>query len=280
MNEAYIHLRRMLEPVYGTREAQAISFLVMEKVFGLTRTDIYGGKVRQISEDERTRFLNISQKLQSGMPVQYALGEADFMGHTFEVSPAVLIPRPETEELVRWAISVASARPNLRVLDAGTGSGCIAVSFKLACQAASVEAWDLSENALTLAQSNARRLGADVRFHRHDMLLEWPEEARFHLVVSNPPYILEREMAEMEPHVLLHEPHMALFVPDDDPLRFYRALAENTREHLLPGGWLMVEANRAFAQQTAELFRKEGLEEVQVRCDEFGNERMVVGRKP
>lgn len=279
MNEAYIRLRQSLAALYGEGEAQAVALLVMEKVLGLTRTDIYCGKVRQISEDERTRFLNISQKLLQGVPVQYALGEADFLGRTFRVSPEVLVPRPETEELVQWATTVAGAQSNPRALDAGTGSGCIAVSLKLECPQAEVEAWDLSQGALAVARENAERLQADVRFSRHDLLAPWPEEARYSLIVSNPPYIAEREKADMEPHVLDHEPHMALFVPDADPLLFYRALAQASVRHLLPGGWLLVEINRAYARETAALFRSVGLEQVEIRRDGFGNERMVGGQR-
>ena len=279
MNEAYIRLRQSLAGLYGDGEAQAVALLVMEKVFGLTRTDIYCGKVRQISEDERTRFLNISQKLLHGVPVQYALGEADFLGRTFRVTPDVLVPRPETEELVQWAAAVAGGQANPHVLDAGTGSGCIAVSLKLECPQAEVEAWDLSQEALAVARGNAARLHADVRFARQDMLAPWPEDARYSIIVSNPPYIAEREKAEMEQHVLDHEPHMALFVPDADPLLFYRALGQASVRHLQPGGWLLVEINRAYAQETAALFRSAGLERVEIRRDAFGNERMVGGRR-
>lgn len=279
MNEAYIRLRQSLTAIYGEGEAQAVALLVMEKVLGLTRTDIYCGKVRQISEDERTRFLNISQKLLHGVPVQYALGEADFLGRTFRVTPDVLVPRPETEELVQWAAAVADGQTDPHVLDAGTGSGCIAVSLKLECPKAEVEAWDLSQDALAVARDNARRLQADVRLSRQNMLAQWPEDARYSLIVSNPPYIAEREKADMERHVLDHEPHMALFVPDADPLRFYRALAQASVRHLVPGGWLLVEINRAYAQETAALFRSCGLEQVEIRRDAFGNERMVGGQR-
>ena len=286
MNEDYQHLRTLLAPVYGPGEAQAIAFLVMEEVFGLSRTDIYAGKVSQNSEDERRRFVNICQSLAQGLPVQYALGTAEFCSRRFRVTPDVLIPRPETEELVAWAVASAHAlqqepatdprplRP-LRLLDAGTGSGCIAVSLKLALPDAEVTAWDLSPAALEVARGNARQLGADVHFEQHDLLAPWPEQPPFDLIVSNPPYICQSEQADMEAHVLDHEPHLALFVPDADPLRFYRALAQAAQHHLASHGCLLVEANRAYARQTAELFRQSGLQHTQVRRDAFGNERMV-----
>ena len=279
MNEAYIHLRQSLTGLYDEGEAQAVALLVMEKVFGLTRTDIYCGKVRQISEDERTRFLNISQKLLHGVPVQYALGEADFFGRTFRVTPDVLVPRPETEELVEWAKTVVNVQQHPHVLDAGTGSGCIAVSLKLECPKADVEAWDLSQGALAVAKDNTARLQADVRFGQHDLLAQWPSGSSFTLIVSNPPYITEHEKADMEQQVLAHEPHLALFVPDADPLLFYRALAQASVRHLQPGGWLLVEINRAYAQETASLFRSVGLVDVEIRRDAFGNDRMVGGQR-
>ena len=277
-NELYRSLREALVPLYGVGEAQAVAFLVLEKVFCLSRTDIYCGKVIQISEDERTRFLNISKRLVNGEPVQYALGEAEFMSRTFEVTPAVLIPRPETEELVQWAASLVPTSGTPRILDAGTGSGCIAVSLKCLCPNAMVEAWDLSTDALEVAKRNAQHLGAEVNFRQRDMLSSWHGEGEYDVIVSNPPYIMEKEKTDMEAHVLEHEPHLALFVPDTDPLLFYRALAEGAMHHLSPRGHLLVEINRALATETAHLFRTIGLEEVEVRQDVFGNARMVKGR--
>lgn len=275
MNSEYLELRAALNPLYGEGEARAIAFMVMEDVFGLSRTDIYVGKVRQFSEDERIRLHTMCEQLKAAVPVQYVLGKEWFDGHEFKVTPAVLIPRPETVELVEWA---AVQKRASYILDAGTGSGCIAVSLKLRLPEAQVEAWDISPEALEVARGNAARLGAEVCFEQHDMLQPWGEDKVFDLIVSNPPYICERERAEMERHVLEHEPEGALFVPDDDALLFYRTLAERAVGGALrEGGKLMVEINSAYGAETVSLFEKCGLHEVELRKDGFGNDRMVCG---
>ena len=275
MNPEYLQLRAALEPRYGEGEARAIAFMVLEDGFGLSRTDIYVGKVRQFSVDERTRLLTMCEQLKAGMPVQYVLGKAWFSGREFEVTPAVLIPRPETEELVAWAAEQQGVQ---RILDAGTGSGCIAISLQLALPTAQVEAWDISAEALAVARRNGDRLGAPVRWEQHDLLAPWSTEAVFDLIVSNPPYICERERADMEQHVLEHEPDGALFVPDDDALLFYRTLAQRAVGGALrEGGRLMVEINSAYGPETVALFERCGLHDVELRQDEFGNNRMVCG---
>lgn len=321
MNELYIQLRNRLTPRYGEGEARAIAFLVMEKAFGLGRNEIYAdkGSTRQGQNEGNWKFSSSSAKdshtlrdrelpptnseyktffegdtarleeivgrLENGEPVQYVLGEADFYGHTWRVAPGVLIPRPETEELITLAgkslrASRLSSAP--RILDVGTGSGCIAVSLALDFPEAYTEAWDISETALRLATENARHLGANVRFYKQDIL--WPNVSRpaaFDLIVSNPPYVCEREKAEIEEHVLAHEPATALFVPDDDPLLFYRALANAASDGLLcSGGELWVEINCAFGTETADCFREAGLKNIVIHCDLFGKERFIGCRKP
>lgn len=282
MNTDFSTLRSQLLSLYSVGEARAIAFLVFEEAFGVSRTDIYADKVRHFSEEERKRLLYMSKQLLAGVPVQYVLGTSQFFGHTFKVSPDVLIPRPETEELVAWAIDEAQrmnvANAALRLLDAGTGSGCIAISLKLALPQAHVDAWDISEGALAVARSNAQALNADVAFQHVDMLQPIAISQRYHIIVSNPPYICQHEEAEMETNVTAHEPHTALFVPDADPLRFYRALCQHATRLLQPGGCLMVELNRAYGQQTAKLFSSYGLHDVTLRKDAFGNDRMLFGR--
>lgn len=282
MDTQFTALRQSLAPHYGEGEARAIAFMLYEDAFGVSRTDIYADKVRQFSEDERARLNNMCQLLAKGVPVQYVLGKASFCGRTFAVSPAVLIPRPETEELVAWATDVARLMPHpegrpLRLLDAGTGSGCIAVSLKLALPDADVTAWDISPEALNVARDNARTLGADVHFEQRDILAPPDAAACYDIIVSNPPYICEYEQSSMEAHVTQHEPHTALFVPDADPLRFYRALCHHAKASLSPGGHLLVEINSAYGPGTARLFTAQGLQHVQLRQDAFGLDRMVGG---
>lgn len=287
MHSDFSTLRAALVPRYGDSEARAIAFLVFEEGFGVSRTDIYADKVRHFSGDERERLLNISNLLAAGHPVQYVLGFTDFCSHRFEVGPGVLIPRPETEELVGWCLEEArrmEARTGgckpLSIMDAGTGSGCIAISLKLALPGSEVSACDLSEQALAIARKNALNLGAAVSFSRTDLLQPW-REGGFDILVSNPPYICESERRTMEEHVLEHEPDAALFVPDTDPMRFYRALATHAMNGALhPGGSLVVEINRGYGRETADTFRRCGLTQVELRQDAFGADRMVLGRRP
>ncbi len=278
MSPLYIKLRDSLVPHYGLREAQAIALLVLETAFGLSRTDVYADKVRHFSEEENRRWLNISQRLAVGEPVQYVLGLASFYGMSFHVTPATLIPRPETEELVTIAKSLA--RKCARILDAGTGSGCIAISLAQHLPEADVEAWDISPEALEVAKKNARKNGVNVRFVQRDMLKTEHPSDRFDLIVSNPPYIRESERAEMASHVLEHEPPTALFVPDEDALRFYRALGHLALCTLSPGGYLCVEINAALGKETALLFSGAGLEEVRIIKDAFGRDRFLTARFP
>ena len=233
----------------------------------------------------------MTRRLEQAEPVQYVLGHAPFAGHSFEVSPAVLIPRPETEELVHWAVQSAEAMisaeaqtnvkaqasPSLHILDIGTGSGCIAISVALALPRATVQAWDLSPQALAQARSNAQRLGAQVSFVQQDALQPPQHHACLDMVLSNPPYICQREAEAMHRNVLAHEPHMALFVPNDDPLRFYRAITRYAVDALRPGGCVLFEINALYAEATRQMMLDEGLSHIETRLDCFGKERFVKG---
>lgn len=276
MDPKFTSLRQQLATCYPEREAHAVALRVLEDAFGVSRTDVYADKVRKFSSEEEQRWQHIAERLSAGEPLQYVLGEAEFCGRSFRVAPGVLIPRPETEELVALVEQSVSGRS--RILDAGTGSGCIAVSLALALPEAEVQAWDISPEALSLAQGNAERWGAAVDFRLCDMLTATPDE-RFDVVVSNPPYVCERERLDMTPQVLEHEPGLALFVPDDDPLRFYRALVGLSVRCLNSGGLLAVEINEAYGAETANLFSRSGLTEVQMLFDSFGKPRFVLGRK-
>lgn len=269
---AYRELLSALRPLCGEREARAEALLLLEEGFGVSRMEVYADCIRPFSAAERQRLAECLRRLSGGEPVQYVLGRAVFDGHRFRVSPAVLIPRPETEELVEW---VAESHP-VRLLDVGTGSGCIAVALKLRFPSALVEAWDVQADALAVARENAASLGADVDFRQVDLLAaarEQQEADEERVVVSNPPYVCHREKADMQPQVLDHEPHTALFVPDDDPLLFYRALALLARATRAKA--LYVEANRAYAEAVARLFLECGLREAEVRADRFGHPRFV-----
>ncbi len=282
-----------LRESYAAGEARAIYELVLRLRFGLSRTDILLGKDTTLSANDKAELQIIVDRVAKGEPVQYVLGIEEFCGRTFLVGPGVLIPRPETGQLVHLAEQ--NVPSGSRVLDVGTGSGCIAVSLALAGY--KVTALDISEETLSYARRNAERLGAEVEFVKQDILspdfkgqgaggkeqgaggkgqgASFPYDA----IVSNPPYVCRNEAAEMEENVRAYEPHLALFVPDDDPLLFYRAIADYGLVHLSAGGWLLFETNRAYALQVAEMLRQKGYTEAATKKDQFGNDRFVVCRK-
>lgn len=268
-----------LVPTVEEREARALAFVVLEDAFGLSRTDIYLGKDTAFSEDDTIRLEKILRRLEQGEPVQYVIGTAQFCNLTFRVTPDTLIPRPETEELVGWVASLLPFEAPCSVLDVGTGTGCIAISLAKQFPRAQVTAWDISEGALAVAQQNAETNGVTVDFCQKDVLEVVNESAASApssdalYIVSNPPYICERERAEMEAHVLDYEPASALFVPDADPLLFYRALARLGQQ--LNASAVLVEINQAYGQETVRMFQSNGYSNVELRRDIYGKDRMI-----
>ena len=371
----YNQLWKRLTAIYNEREAQAIVRTVLDALFGMSLTDICLGKVTQLSADDTTRLEKIMQRLEKSEPVQYVLGAGWFAGRLFDVAPGVLIPRPETEDLVKWTCDEAKEKekednnkeergkeekevskkgeapqkeeqllssplkeeeeglrkgkdasqkeeqllssplkeekeglrkgedasqkeeqllsslfknnkevsekgeeaPHPSILDIGTGSGCIAITVALALPQACVTAWDISTDALAIAAGNAHRLGASVRFEHQDALSAPDDEERWDVIVSNPPYICDRERADMSDNVLSYEPELALFVPDSDPLLFYRAIARYASKALKPGGRLLFETNTAYVHEVAQAMADEGFTAIEVRNDCFGKPRMVKG---
>lgn len=280
----YEELWHRLTPVYDAGEAKAIVRYVLDVAFGMSATDVYCGKVTQLAADERIRLEEIMLRLAAAEPVQYVLGQADFCGRTFRVAPGVLIPRPETEELCAWITEEAATRErrgegggkaSTAILDIGTGSGCIGVTLALDISGASVTAWDISEEALAIARRNAAELHAGVTMERQDALRPPQDGRRWDIIVSNPPYVCRRESAAMERNVLEHEPHTALFVPDDDPLLFYRAIAGYARGTLREGGRLFLEINPLYAGDMHVMLRDAGFASVETRRDCYGKERMM-----
>ena len=362
----YNQLWKRLTVIYNEREAQAIVRTVLDALFGMSLTDICLGKVTQLSADDTTRLEKIMQRLEKSEPVQYVLGSEWFAGRLFDVAPGVLIPRPETEDLVKWTCDEAKEKekednskeergeeeegsrkgegskkdeapkkeeaqrkedaskkeeqlhsspskekkegskkgeaskkeeqllsspskeekeglrkeeeaPHPSILDIGTGSGCIAITVALALPQAHVTAWDISTDALAIAAGNAHRLGASVRFEHQDALSAPDDKKRWDIIVSNPPYICDRERADMSDNVLSYEPELALFVPDSDPLLFYRAIVRYASKALKPGGRLLFETNTAYAHEVAQAMADEGFTAIEVRNDCFGKPRMVKG---
>ena len=276
-------LTSRLSQRYDHGEARAIVRMVMESAFHMSWTDVLCGAAEGLSAEEKERLESIMTRLENGEPVQYVLGEASFCNRTFHVEAGVLIPRPETEMLVGECNLEANANDRtgiLHVLDIGTGSGCIATTIALDHPAWTVEGWDISDTALRIAEGNAERLGADnVTFRKVDILSTNIDcNEKYDIIVSNPPYICEREREDMEPVVTDHEPGLALFVPDDDPLRFYKAITAFATHHLHSGGKLAFEINRAYHKEVAELLSSSGFQDVEVKKDQFDNYRIVGGR--
>lgn len=277
----YDDIWRRLAGAYDLREARAVARMLIEEKFGLSFADIICGGVEALS-DADTQWLEAAvERLEQGEPIQYVLGWAWFGGLRFGVRPGVLIPRPETEWLVDTICADSSAQNarELRVLDIGTGSGCIALSVKLRLPEAYVEAWDISPEALAIAADNAHSLGLDVAFRQHDALSLTPDADAWDVIVSNPPYICQRERADMSPNVLNHEPSTALFVPDTDPLLFYRAITRYAVGSLCSGGRLLFECNTLYAVDTACMMADEGMTATEVHNDCFDKPRFAVGDK-
>lgn len=274
----YRELWRTLEPLYGNGEARAITDYVLDVCFGLSKADILCGAVEEMTAEKTAELNKIFGRLMEGEPVQYVLGRAEFCGRWFSVRPGVLIPRPETEELCAWITADSKASASPKVLDIGTGSGCIAITLQLDMPESKVTAWDISADALDVARENAQQLGANVNFVKLDALNAKPE-GEWDVIVSNPPYICEKEKKDMAVNVLEHEPHTALFVPDADPLLFYRAITRLAVQTLSKGGRLYFEINPIYADDTCHMMRAEGMTAVELRSDMYGKQRMAKGVK-
>lgn len=280
-------VKKLIEKINGAlaqtvdaSERNAIVRAVCCDMLGIASTTFYVKDEVCLTDDQEVQLEDILARLRRGEPLQYIEGRASFCGMNMVVRPGVLIPRPETAELVDWVVDdYASQRPG--VLDMGTGSGCIAIALSKRLQQARVAACDISTEALAVAKENSELNVAAVELFRHDMLdFAKPLPRVYDVLVSNPPYILQSEAEEMERTVTEWEPHMALFVPDDDALRFYRAIAEwGMTEALKPGGSIYVEINQALGKETVALFENYGYKEVTLRKDIYGNDRMVKGVK-
>ena len=288
--KTYQEFWQSLTPLYDAGEAQAIVRTVLDVEYGMTLTDIICGKVNELSSDEERNLEEIITRLQNGEPVQYVLGEADFAGRTFHVEPGVLIPRPETAELCQWIeeeVSSLKADEKKQILDICTGSGCIAITLGLNIPNSEVTGWDISEDALRIAQGNVEMLKAgNVRIEYQDALM-LPKAAEaesslskgWNIIVSNPPYICEKEKADMEKNVLEHEPSIALFVPDEEPLKFYRAIAEYASSALKSEGALYFEINPIYEKETREMLEELGFKDIETKEDAFGKKRMMKAKK-
>ncbi|MDR2120260.1 MAG: peptide chain release factor N(5)-glutamine methyltransferase [Tannerella sp.] len=280
MNETVTYMRKTLGNLYSAEEVNSLVRRIVEHVCLMPLHRQLADKDRQFLQTEKARIRAIVQRLEKAEPVQYVFGETEFYNLTFEVNPSVLIPRPETEELVDFIVRTLKKSNGLKILDIGTGSGCIAVALARYLKDAEVYALDISGDALETAARNARRHGVGVRFIRADILREMPSSLPpLDVIVANPPYVRECEKHGMHANVLAFEPHEALFVPDDDPLLFYRRIASAGIERLRPDGRLFFEINEACGDIVVEMLREKGYRDVEIVRDLSGKERIICARR-
>ncbi|ULQ56701.1 peptide chain release factor N(5)-glutamine methyltransferase [Flavihumibacter rivuli] len=278
IKEAYDQLRFSLDKIYPEKESMLITGMLMEKITGLTEMDMRKNASKALTNPQIIRFQTWQSELTNHRPIQYVLNEAWFWKYPFKVDERVLIPRPETEELVEWVIKdEKGAHPNPCILDIGTGSGCIPITLSLELPNARVHTCDISEGAIALATENASSLGANISFHHLDFLdnASWGQLPRPDIIISNPPYIPKAESHQMDPHVVKFEPGIALFVPDNDAVVFYAAIAGFAMQNVKPGARIYVEIHENLAGQVREAFETAGLVDIQTRKDLQGKDRMI-----
>ncbi len=277
------HYVMELEPLYDSNEARTLFNMAAEKVLTISSGELIMQKDLDISFIDLQKLLSILNDLQIGKPIQHILAEAHFYGLVFNVDENVLIPRPETEELVDWIISVCSKQfavdsltspERLTILDIGTGSGCIPITLKKHLPNAKVSTLDVSPEAIAVARQNAIQIGTEINFTVAD-ILTFTSEEKFDIIVSNPPYIRDLEKKDMHNNVLLHEPHLALFVSDEDPLLFYNAIADFAKTNLKPNGQLYFEINEYLGKETIEMLIGKSFVDIELRQDMQGKDRMV-----
>ena len=278
IKDVFIDFKQALTTVYDANEIEALTLMVISEITNLSNGQIKAFPEKEITLEQAERFNNIRSRLQTGEPVQYILGYTEFYGLPFKVTPSVLIPRPETEELVEWVLTcVDKSQPEINMLDIGTGSGCIAISLKKNLPKAQVSAIDISTGALDVAKQNAVLNEVDIKFIEADILnpstfsLQYPAQ----IIISNPPYVTLHDKMQMHANVTDFEPHTALFVPEDNPLLFYKAIADFAVEKLKPNGLLFLEINESLGNETVEMLKVKGFKNIELRKDMSGRDRMI-----
>ncbi|CAN5503629.1 peptide chain release factor N(5)-glutamine methyltransferase [soil metagenome] len=293
VKDVFTCFRLGLSTLYDANETEAITLLVVSEITGLSKGKIKAFPEAELSSPKSKKLENLLKQLQTGKPVQYVLGTTEFYGLPFYVNPSVLIPRPETEELVEWVTSVCNEQLEadtgkqqvINILDIGTGSGCIAISLKKSLPVANVLAIDISGNALLTAKQNAELNTVDINFIKADILNPGVQlkshishlQSPIALIVSNPPYVTLHDKTKMHLNVTGFEPHSALFVPEDDPLVFYKAIADFAVKNLASNGLLFFEINESLGKETVDLLTDKGFIDIELRKDMSGRDRMVKG---
>ena len=267
VKETIAHIISELLPFYAEEEARELAYWIVEYSTGMTRTEMLFSKAPIMIPNLEI----ILDNLRKHIPIQYVFGHTDWMGLRLHVTPATLIPRPETAELVEWILSSCDQQKPLRIADIGTGSGCIAIALKKKCPIWQVQGIDISSEALEVAKMNAQENNVDIEWKRLDILSETSEQVD--IIVNNPPYICNREKVDMDPRVLDYEPHTALFVPDNDPLLFYRRIAS-----IKIARSIFFEINEAYSNEVCDMMQSLGYIDIQLKTDIYGKPRMVFGR--
>ena len=268
------YIRTHLSEMFTLGEIRAFTTLILKEVCNLSFSDIVSCKFNDLSDNEKQNIISIVKRLQNNEPIQYILDKTEFYGLDFKVSPSVLIPRPETEELIEWILS-ETTKKDPYILDIGTGSGCIAITLAKKMQYATVYAWDISDNALEVANENAIINDVSVKFSMVDVLKPLSFNYKFDIIVSNPPYIKESEKEKMEKNVLDFEPHEALFVANHDALIFYNRIADIAKKQLQENGLLYFEINHSKGDEVVHLLKEKGFVNIELKKDISGNNRMI-----
>ena len=281
IKEVFSAYKQALGALYDASEIEALTLLVVSEICGLSKAKIKAFPETEIAQTQYEKLNATLTRLKTGEPVQYILGHTEFYGLPFKVTPSVLIPRPETEELVEWALaSVGSGQfTGPSILDIGTGSGCIAISLKKNLPNAQVSAIDISTQALAIAKQNAELNRVDINFIEADILNLKSEIPKSDIIISNPPYVTLEDKKQMHTNVNDFEPHTALFVPQDDPLIFYKAIADFALKNLSENGKLFFEINESLGNETVELLKGKGFKNIDLRKDMSGRDRMVMGTR-
>lgn len=264
---------------YPIGETTALIRIISTEILDIPQSTFILKEDVILTPEQETLLYSTIERLKKHEPIQYIQGFCDFCGLTFKVTQETLIPRPETSELVEW-ITEEQKEKEVKILDIGTGSGCIAITLSNKLPGCNIAAWDISPGALAVAEENNRNNGTEVIFSQVDILAYQPQDEMFGIIVSNPPYIKEKEKKSMEANVLDWEPHTALFVPDNDPLLFYRTIAKKALVMLTSGGTLYFEINRAHGAETVEMLQSLGYKEIELRKDIAGNDRMIKATRP
>ena len=278
LSEAFYSLKKEMTKRYPEQEATAIAHEVMEEISQLSKIDRLIQKDLVLNSQQQNAWAYMFDELMQGKPLQYVLGKCWFMGKPFKVNEQVLIPRPETEELVIWILNDwKNKQGTQKIIDIGTGTGCIPIALKAEWPSAQIYACDVSMGALEMAQINAQNLGQDIHFIQQDILDQalWLQLPQYDIIVSNPPYIPINELATMETHVTAHEPQLALFVADNDRFLFYRTIAQLGKTKLKEGGAIYCEIHRDFPEETKAVFEAEGYTDIELRKDMHDNWRMI-----